>query len=317
MKPLRTHTPAKHRNGAKVAALAAAALLAVSAAGCALDQPFAGLGNILGAPAQAQTTGAQGGVLASVQRKVAAGADAKTLRQELSRVINGGCYEDAHYDDWGCLARAYAPAAAEDRLEAVRFLLDNGVDVNQKNGDKAAPLEESLSLLCAERFVIRDANDDIDDAAMEAARARMSKIAELLVSRGANVNGRGGHCSWYEGESSMESTPLGMAASYGSAELVSLLLDKGAKVNQSAGRHYDIELPDAGVAMGTPLSLAAGKGRAEIVRLLLAKGAKDKIALKEVREGLKNADTEAKKNQFREIISMLKSSGKAAAKKKR
>ena len=304
----------------------AAAAFALACAGCATDQPFAGLGNILGSPAKAQTASAQNSVLAAAQSKVAAGADVKALREELSNVITGGCYGDEHYDDWGCLARAYTPAAAEDRLEAARFLLDNGVGVNQKKEleqEDSTPLAEALSLLCSERLVIRDANDERNKDAEDATRERMSKLAVLFVSRGANINGSGGGCSWYEGESSIDSTPLGMAAEYGSAELVSLLLEKGAKVNKSAGRYYDIEQPDAGVDRGAPLRLAAGEGRAEIVKLLLAKGAKDKAALEAAQAGLKNADTEVKKNQFRETISMLKAAGagksskKAATNKKR
>lgn len=305
MKPLRTHTPAKNRNGAKVAALVAAAFLAVFAAGCALDQPFAGLGNILGSPAQAQTTGARGGVLAAAQRKVAAGADSKALRQELSRVIDGGCYEGlAHFPDMDCVARAYAPAVVEDRLAAASFLLDSGVGVNQEHqghqewAKKDKPLDEALRLLGADA-------------------AGVDKMASLLVSRGANVNGRVACAPEADVEDVCSDTPLGMAAQMGSVELVSLLLEKGAKVNTSG--YYEGGLEGDGFNLPSPLVRAAQYGRVETVKLLLAKGAKDrKDALREAQSALESAEDAAQKNKYMEIISMLKSSGKkTAAKKKR
>ena len=305
MRLSRSHTPAKHRNGAKVTALAAAAFLTAFAVGCALDQPFAGLGNILGASAQAQTTGAQGSVLASVQRKVAAGADSKALRQELSRVIDGGCYEGlTDFPDLDCVARAYAPVAVEDRLAAASFLLDSGAGVSQEHqghqewAKKDKPLDEALRLLRADA-------------------AGVGKMASLLVSRGANVNGRVACAPEADVEDVCLDTPLGMAAASGSAELVSLLLEKGAKVNTSG--YYKGGLEGDGFNLPSPLVRAAQNGHIETVKLLLAKGAKDrKEALREAQSGLESSEDAVQKNKYMEIISMLKSSGKkAAAKKKR
>ncbi|MBO7410489.1 MAG: ankyrin repeat domain-containing protein [Ottowia sp.] len=275
MSHFRTHTPAPPRTETKVAILAAAALLACSVTACALDQPFAGLGNVLGSPAQAKTaTSSQNSILAAVQSKVAAGADAKTLRQELSNVIKGGCCSGEEWEAWKapdmeCLSRAYAPAAVESRLEAARFLLDNGVSVNQKNDDKEEPLDEALGLLIWEALP--------NGYSVEG--EGLSKMAALLVSEGANANGKAGAYMVPMG-TGFTGTPLGVAAMAGSVELVRLLLEKGAKVNDPS----EISAEDvSGRYAVTPLKLA--------------------------QDGLEKAGSGVEKNKYQEIIGMLKAAG--------
>lgn len=253
----------------------AAAAFALACAGCATDQPFAGLGNILGSPAEAKTaTSSQNSILAAVQGKVAAGADAKALRQELSNVIKGSCCSGEEWEAWKvpdmeCLSRAYAPAAVESRLEAARFLLDNGVGVNQTNDDKEEPLDEVLGLL------IWDGLPNGYSVEGEG----MSKMAALLVSKGANVNGKVGAYMVPMG-TGFTGTPLGVAAMAGSVELVRLLLEKGAKVNESA----EISAEDvSGKHAVTPMKLA--------------------------QDGLEKAVSGEEKNKYQEIISMLKTAG--------
>ena len=81
-----------------------------------------------------------------------------------------------------------------------------------------------------------------------------TEIVELLLKRGAAVNGRG-----YFGE-----TPLHCAAGRGDARLIALLLERGAEVNATATS----ERRGSG-AGETPLHRAASYGNVEAVRMLL------------------------------------------------
>lgn len=284
---------------------------------------FAGLGNIFGAPAEAKTaTSNQNSILATVQNKVAAGADAKALREELSTVISGGCIEGLELD-CTCLSRAYAPATALDnRMEAARFLLDSGLDINPVSvgaGEyETRPLDKALQLLVFADALCSDYDEKrgvVKKDGIDVAQEGVSRIAAFLVSRGAKTDGEiwltDGPANGYD------FTSLGAAARSGSAELVGILIEKGANINKAGdygGRAGDYNL-------GTPLHLAAKEGRAEIVKLLLDKGANAKTlngrkesALKLAQERLKYEKSEAKKEEYRQIISMLKA---ASAKKRK
>lgn len=237
----------------------AAALIALACAGCALDQPLAGLGNIFGAPAEAKT--AQNSKLEAVQRKVAEGADAKALREELSSVL----------EDYSCGKEA----TGMDRLEAVRFLLDNGVGVNQKNEGNQTPLQESLERLSYAHWACF--LNEVDGG--EIKKEEHSKIAMLLVSRGANMNiSVTSAGSGQTARSQIYRTALGTAVECGMSDLVQMMIEKGAKVN-AADKWGQ-----------TPLQVA--------------------------QEALNGAETEAQKNEYRKIISMLKSAGAGSKGKK-
>ena len=195
-------------------ALAAAAVV-LACGGCALDQPFAGLGNVLGAPAEAKTaSNAQGSALEAVKRQVAEGADAKALRKALSSVL----------EDYSCEKEA----ADADRLEAVRFLLDNGVGVNQKTEGDQTPLEESLERLSYAHWMCFLGGADEDGIKKE----EHGKIAMLLVSRGANMNiSVTSAGSGQTARSQIYLTALGTAVECGMSDLVQMMLEKGANVN--------------------------------------------------------------------------------------
>jgi ankyrin repeat protein len=85
----------------------------------------------------------------------------------------------------------------------------------------------------------------------EAAWDDRKEIAELLISKGADVNAK----------NDIESTPLHHAAYYGHKEVAKLLIAKGADVNAKDG------------VGRTPLHKAVYYGHKEIVGLLLTKGA--------------------------------------------
>ncbi|MBO7410488.1 MAG: ankyrin repeat domain-containing protein [Ottowia sp.] len=216
----------------------AAAVFVLACGGCALDQPLAGLGNILGAPAEAKT--AQDSKLEAVKSKVAAGADAKELRKELSSVLSY----------WG---KDYAQG---ERMKIVQLLLENGgVGVNQQEEeiDGSIPLSEALKSLwaCSEGYV---------EEGGEAVAKEMEEIAVFLVSKGANPNATVMEPT--SGNAPVVRTALGVASSAGSVSLVSALVEKGAKVNA---------VDEQGE---TPLHVAASEGKANAAKVLLDKGAK-------------------------------------------
>ena len=301
----------------------AAAVLAVACGGCAFDQSLAGLGNIFGAPAEAKTAGnAQGGRLAAAKRAVAAGADAKALRQEFVNVLYSPCgdhYWDSSWDvekGCPCVSRTYAPAGAGDRVEAARFLLDNGMSVDQE-GEEGSPLNETLTFLAQMNFTCGGYGSDTKTPS-----EGISKIATLLVSRGANLKNSGADYGSGVAAGTLSAGSLAVAAKYGNVELVRILIEKGANVNKDG----ECAVPAIGresepLACSSVLELAAEKGNAEIVKLLLEKGAKKgrKNALETAQSSLNYAETEAKKAQYREVISLLKAAGgkKASAKKRK
>lgn len=181
---------------------------------------------IAGLPAEAKTP--KGSALATVKSKVEQGADAKALREEF-RIMHNYCETDA-----------------TGRLEAVRFLLDSGMGVNQKDVNGVTPLEDILGAI--------NSNKWYDNGNCEAVQEENNKIAMLLVSRGADMNVSVPD-SGYKGS---YNTAFETAILYGSANLVKFMIEKGAEVNAGEG---DI----------TPLHRAE---RADIVKLLLDGGAK-------------------------------------------
>ena len=260
--------------------------------------------------------------LAAAKRAVAAGADAKALRKEFSSALYDSCGDGdgpPHYFSDSekachCVSRAYLSSdSMDDRMSAVRFLLDNGMGVNKNDNDNGTPLEETLQFLSYTHW----ACEQSDAPVAEEVKEGISKIAMQLISKGAAINNlmlHDGKC--YGGNArGCYLNALGVAVESGSVGLVRMLIERGANINQGADKDYD-----------PPLVLASAAGRPDVVKLLLEKGAKDKkAALKAAKDALDYAETEAKKAQYREIISLLESAGakvssgnkKAGAKKRK
>lgn len=129
---------------------------------------------------------------------------------------------------------------------------ENGV-IRGWVGRAGDPLKDAISagdFLEAERLV--EAGEDANQGLINASAYGQSRIARMLIDRGADVN-YANNIKW---------TPLMSAVASGQKGMVELLIEKGADVN---ARH------DYG---GTPLSIAKEKGFADIADYLKRNGAR-------------------------------------------
>lgn len=129
-------------------------------------------------------------------------------------------------------------ATHRGHLDMVTLLLDKGAKINAKDADDYRPIHHA-----ADRMRLKDNSGNPIDPKLE----EKMIIARLLIERGAriNVNSVG-----------QKHTPLDLAARAGDLEMVKLLIDNGANVN-----NYK------------PLHLASEKGHLEIVTYLVEHGA--------------------------------------------
>ncbi|MFH1116583.1 MAG: ankyrin repeat domain-containing protein [Pseudomonadota bacterium] len=142
----------------------------------------------------------------------------------------------------------------------VRLLLDHGADPNQTFNEEDPPPALWWAALhgdvgIAELLIDKGANVDGVGSRfplMAASRNGHLEMARLLVEKGALVNARNVH-----------GTPLSFAAEADRLEVMRFLLEKGANVDGKDDRYY----------RWTPLMRAAAAGKVEAVKLLLEKGA--------------------------------------------
>jgi ankyrin repeat protein len=197
----------------------------------------------------------------------------------------------------------YSAAACGNRPEVER-LIDGGADVNQLLhlsvkgvGLAGTPLHVALFRCGNDKYLYRGHHEVVEillaagaDVGLcrmwdgtplhDAARFGLTCIAGMLVSHGADVNGRGDY---------LHRTPLHLAATYGRLDMVDFLLSRGAELEPVAGgddrdgartspywRQYDsgsLErmLPRV-PGTGTPLQMAACQGHTAVVRRLIERG---------------------------------------------
>ncbi|KAL8724248.1 MAG: hypothetical protein Q9166_008054 [cf. Caloplaca sp. 2 TL-2023] len=144
--------------------------------------------------------------------------------------------------------------------DAVRLLLDSGVDVNAHGGSYGTALIAAASqghLPIVKILLDHKANVDAEGgwtfftALQAASYFGYKSIAEKLLDEGDQPDRRRGN----------DDTALGLACEAGHRSIVELLISRGSDVNLLAGGY------------GYPLSAAAERGQYDIVCLLLRKGA--------------------------------------------
>jgi len=169
----------------------------------------------------------------------------------------------------------YLAAANDGSSATVRLLLERGASLVERDNQESTPLHAATAAndLATIRLLLeRGVNVNAADAVgmtplMNAAGNNNLKAVELLLARGASVNA----VSKPQTQQSVKNgaialgnfTPLLLATTSGSPELVKTLLDAGAKIDASDVRHL------------TPLMLAVATDHADprVVRLLIERGA--------------------------------------------
>jgi ankyrin repeat protein len=164
-------------------------------------------------------------------------------------------------DKWGWTPLSWA--VDHDNLDSLKSLIAHGAKVDTKiwGGETALMSEASKGRTEAVKLLL-EAGADIhamDDTGQTALHRMMDVIhlpskdmAELLLAKGAEVNSKD-KCG---------RTPLHLAAESADADIVKLLLDKGAKVDEKDD--------ESGF---TPLHHAARFGKIDVAELLIARGA--------------------------------------------
>ncbi|UPL00340.1 hypothetical protein LCI18_011274 [Fusarium solani-melongenae] len=160
-------------------------------------------------------------------------------------------------------------AARLEEVSMVKALLAKGFDPNTLAGmlEKKTPIEVAanqgnvtLVKVLLDAKANPNVHQDIHPASETALQSAISGhrknsvIAKMLIDGGADVNAVGG--DWDH-----PTTMLNLAARYGDPDLVQMLLDAGARVN---------EMP---VCEGTALQIAVSRGDIDITEILIAAGA--------------------------------------------
>jgi ankyrin repeat protein len=184
-------------------------------------------------------------------------------------------------------------AALGNLYTIVKFLLENGADVNAKGGFQSYALlvaskqghEEVVQLLIERGADVNAVNPRRHNALMEASSSGHARIVKLLLERGVDVNARGalgrnalalaaassqGHTQTlqllldngaYDAKSANDNSALEEAAGYGHSEAVELLLERGANVYSQ-----DTSFVDGA------LRSACDRGQKQTIKVLLSKG---------------------------------------------
>ena len=154
-------------------------------------------------------------------------------------------------------------ASEKGDLEGVKFLIENGADVNAKGCCDYTPLHEAAEkghLEVVKYLISKGADVNAKSTGVftsgytplhMAAGGGYLEVVKYLVSNGVDVNAKGEYGD----------TPLHEAAEKGHLEVVKYLVKNGADVN---AKNEDGD---------TPLYYAAYKGHLEVVKYLISKGA--------------------------------------------
>ncbi|KAJ4854228.1 ankyrin repeats (3 copies) domain-containing protein [Trichoderma breve] len=156
------------------------------------------------------------------------GADINALSEKLGTPLQVACLRAEEHNN------RYEP----HKLYYVEKLLDCGADPNIRGGEYATALQAACNIISLGEMEFP------------------IKAVQLLIEHGADVNAQGGH--W----GSALHAAAASRFSEEKVELMKLLLDNGAKVDQKGNDNW-----------GTPLHVACYEGTIEAVRLLVDRGA--------------------------------------------
>jgi ankyrin repeat protein len=190
-------------------------------------------------------------------------------------------------------------AARDGNRKTVETLLDRGVDTNQVDSIGYSALHEANARGDQEiaKLLISYGADVSNFEPLELAImcGDIAKVREA-ISAGANVNK-----VFEKGpqELSRNKHPLTLAAFFGNEEIITELLDQGAKVNQLAYLDY---------SKSSPLMIAADRGHKGVVEILLARGADINQVDRHGHNALfySNSSRTADPHKYNDIIALLK-----------
>jgi ankyrin repeat protein len=151
--------------------------------------------------------------------------------------------------------------AAEGHIDVVKLLLKHGADVNAENPDIYGNAlneacmrgqEELADVLLSKGANVNTQIETYGTALQAACCNGNIRVVSMLLAKGVDVNVQGGHYG----------TALQAACYEGNTTVVSMLLAKGADVNAQVG------------SLGSALNVARVRGYGEIEDILLSHGAK-------------------------------------------
>jgi len=180
-------------------------------------------------------------------------------------------------------------AALKGDLDEVKRFVEEGADINKRDGYSATPLRKAVrwgKVKTAEFLIDKGADVDEDGGALLSLALRRGgkDTVDMLIAKGADLNIR----------DKSGNTPLHSAATlHSTTNTIQLLIDKGAKVNS---RNEKGE---------TPLHKAAHSGHLEVVELLIAKGAE--VNARNA-EGVTPLEV-AQKREFENVVKLLRKHG--------
>ena len=167
------------------------------------------------------------------------------VEQETSAIIEGGYPVEGASPLW--------TASTLGKLEFVKFLVENGADIEHTTDSRSSPLRGAAFdghcdvcefLICKGADI--DKPNQVGQSPLTIAAAMQKKqCVELLIGKGADVNHKG-----HNGD-----TPLHVSVESGAVEIAKLLVDAGAKNNRN----------DVGF---TPAILACCYGHKEVMKFL-------------------------------------------------